>query len=759
MRPQVQPTSSASARHARTVRAWGKLAAALSLVLTAGSAHAQARAQVDAPARVGADDLAWRSGAVDRRSLPDLLRERRVADSPAPRVLVLDGPLDDARRAALEQAGVRLGPYVGNQAFLARVPARSLESLRGLGFVASVHEYRSEWRSEGSLRDRAAAMSRTQADAQRAKRSFKNATRRDLEQRRELAVQISLMPDADLAEARTRLSAVRGVRVLRLENTGGDAIALATIPASTLGVVAAIPGVLFVEEFPEFEDRNATSRWIVQSNIENVTPLYDAGLRGQGQILSVIENTGLTLTHCSFTDPANTIGPLHRKLLAYYSTRAAGAHANHVTATAAGDAGDSGDTRGVAYLARLVFNQTPSFGENFVYNQLNQNYLTGPGAFVHSNSWGNSGTTAYDSTCRAVDNFSWLNPLCLVIYSTANSGNLRNPENAKNVLSVVATGDVPSQGLVAFGASGPTSDGRRKPEIAAPGSGILSAALGTTCGTQALSGTSMATPAVSGVAVLMRQYFVDGYYPTGTPTPEDSMIPSGALLKAMLVNSAVRMSGQANYPDLTAGFGRLLADRSVMLAGDARRLLVRDVMNQTGDALTTGATRWTRFVVRPGTEDLRATMAFHDAPGAINSLAPVVNNLNLTLVAPGRTEYRGNVFEGGWSATGGAGDALNNLEQVMLQSPTPGVWFARVDAPAVNVGRQGFGLVVTGNVEEATCPADLNLDGVVDPADFVLFAASYTIGTDPLGDFNADGMTDAADFTVFADAYFEFLCP
>ncbi len=34
-------------------------------------------------------------------------------------------------------------------------------------------------------------------------------------------------------------------------------------------------------------------------------------------------------------------------------------------------------------------------------------------------------------------------------------------------------------------------------------------------GLVALQGTSMATPVAAGVAALVRQYFVDGYYPTG----------------------------------------------------------------------------------------------------------------------------------------------------------------------------------------------------------------------------------------------------
>lgn len=57
------------------------------------------------------------------------------------------------------------------------------------------------------------------------------------------------------------------------------------------------------------------------------------------------------------------------------------------------------------------------------------------------------------------------------------------------------------------------------------------------------------------------------------------------------------------------------------------------------------------------------------------------------------------------------------------------------------------------------CPADMNLDGVVDDSDFVSFAAAYDEYTTLLGDFNNDGFTDDADFVVFASAYDSLTCP
>lgn len=65
------------------------------------------------------------------------------------------------------------------------------------------------------------------------------------------------------------------------------------------------------------------------------------------------------------------------------------------------------------------------------------------------------------------------------------------------------------------------------------------------------------------------------------------------------------------------------------------------------------------------------------------------------------------------------------------------------------------------------CPCDLNGDGFVDDADFVIFVVAYNIldCTDPSmppgcpADFNGDGFVDDADFVIFVPAYNTLLCP
>ncbi len=134
-----------------------------------------------------------------------------------------------------------------------------------------------------------------------------------------------------------------------------------------------------------------------------------------------------------------------------------------------------------------------------------------------------------------------------------------------------------------------------KPDIVAVGKSVLSAGADPNVvgecdpsripganqrggGLLSIQGTSMATPVVSGTAALVRQYFRDGYYPSGKKNSNDSYPnPSGALIKAVLLNGAQRLKGVDNGAhgvtdstpyDNAQGFGRLSLQDSVYLVGE-----------------------------------------------------------------------------------------------------------------------------------------------------------------------------------------------
>lgn len=146
--------------------------------------------------------------------------------------------------------------------------------------------------------------------------------------------------------------------------------------------------------------------------------------------------------------------------------------------------------------------------------------------------------------------------------------------------------------IAAFSSFGPTADGRSKPDIVCPGELVSASSSdndpsnpGDTCNVGRKSGTSMATPMVAGHATLIRQYFMDGFYPSGAATPSNSYTPSGPLIKAVMLGGACDMKGNTEQylpleesPSIRQGFGRLCLCSSLKLSGKCNiNLQVRGV--------------------------------------------------------------------------------------------------------------------------------------------------------------------------------------
>jgi hypothetical protein len=660
-------------------------------------------------------DLALRAGTVSTAVSPvDPASLCGPAGAGVHAVIQLDGPMTPQRRERLAAAGVVLGDYLPPNAYIASFGRADAAAVKGLEFIRWCDRYRDQWK----------------IDPEVGARPFATEERRALAKSGRSLLAVTLFDGLPAEPAATAIAKIDGAVVHRWEVVAGNVELAVTLNTADLPRLAALPDVQFIEDAPEITLRNSNDRWIVQSNLPNVTPVYNNGIHGEGQVVGILDDR-IYVSHCSFAD-TNPIGPSHRKILAYNTTLGSGTHGTHVAGTVVGDNGVFDDTRGVAYAGKLVYNVIPPFTESGVLTPLTQHHSQG--ARVHTNSWGDDGTTAYNALCRGFDAFGYANEESFVCLAVTNTSTLRNPENAKNLLAVGATQNAPNQANHCYGGTGPTSDGRRKPEIYAPGCAIPSAAAGTACGTTNLSGTSMATPAIAGSAMLVRQYFTDGYYPSGTPDPGASVTPSGALVKAVLLNSATDMTGVAGYPTNQEGWGRVLLDDALFFPGDGRRLVISDVRNAQG--LATGATATLPVVVLSSSQRLKVTLAWTEPPAAAGAANATINDLDLVVSGPGGVTYLGNVFAGGVSTTGGVRDSKNNVEQVHLAAPAPGEWTVAVVGAAVNQGTQGYALAVTGDIQGAPQGLSVSLAGpppsLVSPGTTVVVDAVINPGQDTL---------------------------
>lgn len=581
-------------------------------------------------------------------------------------VAQLAGPVTEAQKQALRDRGMDVLDYVPNNAFLVRGTQAQLAQSRAANEILWSSPLHTAWRIDPML--------------------LKNPL-----QGRVTVLGFDGVPAAKLV---AQLEAA-GATIAEQNEVGDRWLIVVAVAQEDLVALAKCQDVQWVEAESVVTDRNNQMVWTVQSGTSGQTPIWNQGLHGEGQIIGHMDG-GLNTSSCYFSDPSNAIGPNHRKIV-YDSGSGTSTHGMHTAATAVGDAqpitGSTG-SRGLAYAARIAHSSNYSASVWYSRSVTHRN----SGARLHTNSWGNDGTTAYNSHCNAIDLFQWNFEDNLVFFAETNLSSLRNPENAKNLVAVGNGENGNSANNKCGGGVGPTADGRRKPDLFTPGCSIISSNT-SGCGTTSLTGTSMACPGATAAAALVRQYFMEGFHPTGVATPGNSMTPSNALMKAVMINTCRDMTGVGGYPNNTEGWGRVVLDDSLFFAGDNDKLWIEDQRRSGG--ITTGQTRQYTLDVLSNTRPLEITLCFTDYPGTVNASNPVVNNLNLTVTAPNGTVYRGNVFSGGWSSAGGTYDAKNNVERVAVSAPQSGTWTIDVQGASIPFGPSGFAIAATGDVDAA----------------------------------------------------------
>jgi len=120
---------------------------------------------------------------------------------------------------------------------------------------------------------------------------------------------------------------------------------------------------------------------------------------------------------------------------------------------------------------------------------------------LSSNSWGGGGgQTWYDAVIN-----SWRTSGIIPVFANGNSGSgcgtVDHPGENRNVIGVAATNS--GDAVSSFSGRGPARNGAIKPDISAPGQDVRSAWSTSDTAYNTISGTSMATPHVSGVVALL----------------------------------------------------------------------------------------------------------------------------------------------------------------------------------------------------------------------------------------------------------------
>ncbi|RYF73506.1 MAG: hypothetical protein EOO39_10325 [Cytophagaceae bacterium] len=386
------------------------------------------------------------------------------------------------------------------------------------------------------------------------------------------------------------------------------------------------------------------------------------------------------------------------------------------------------------------------------------------GAAIINLSWGFPTGGSYFQGSRQLDEFAYQHPDILFVVAAGNEGaadqltgdykygTVGAPGSAKNVVTVGATGlrcHRPDQctncqlttgqkwqakfslppaadltltpvvgnpvSVVGISSRGPTNFHSVKPDLVAPGVAVESTRsqfaddsrfeagcpISSTTFYGCKTGTSMATPFVSGAAALIRQFI-------RKKTPLN--IPSAALLKALLIACTqtldpinVRIRDLVGSPDFDQGFG-LLNVKTLLEPVTGQGLLLVDIDNQSPLALASrqplgAAIRSYRSyaftVADTSTVPLVIVLCWNDPPGV-----SVQNNLQLDVKTPSGERLFGNqghkFMRDPLSVN--LTDHHNNIERIRIETPSPGLYSVRVFAENTSLPNQGFSLVVFGAV-------------------------------------------------------------
>ena len=273
---------------------------------------------------------------------------------------------------------------------------------------------------------------------------------------------------------------------------------------------------------------------------------------------------------------------------------------------------------------------------------------------------------------------------------------------AKNVMTVGAVSDAVSGSsrslvfatLLDFSSTGPTDDGRIKPDIVANGMSLTSSGGSSNSASYSSSGTSMSSPNAAGSAALLGEYY-------GSRFPGDTMRSS--TLKGLIIHTADDR-GNAG-PDYRYGWGLMNTLEAAEVVKDHADNGNRMFEERLDAANTTRQLNGATI----GGEPLRVTLCWTDPVGVSkngheNRSKALVNDLNLTVQGPDGTHLPFVMpHVGDWSiatlddvATTGVND-VDNVEQVYLPSAVGGNYTVTVGySGSLTHGLQDYSLIITG---------------------------------------------------------------
>lgn len=401
------------------------------------------------------------------------------------------------------------------------------------------------------------------------------------------------------------------------------------------------------------------------------------GLKYNGTGITIMmQDDGIIGPHIDYT------GRIDQTTCSGCSTDPNDTHGDHVSGTIMGAGNLNPANRGMAHGADLLvfgssngnFNSVPSLYDN-------------EGVTITSKSYSNGCNSGYTSLARQLDQQIYDRPSLIHVFSAGNNGTSACSPNdygagatwgnitgghkmGKNVITV---GNLSRFDFLANSSSrGPATDGRIKPDICGVGTSVVSTGPNNDYFTA--TGTSMSCPGVAGV--LAQLY--EGYkHLNGGANPES------ALIKGCVLNTGEDLGNPG--PDFKFGWGRI----------NARRAFNVIASNQYfNDSISQGGNNNHQITIPAGVSELRVMVYWMDKEASTNADPALVNDINMVLTDPAMMSYDPWVLDHTPANVDlnavRAVDNLNNMEQVTLTNPLPGIYTIDVNGFSIPEGPQKY---------------------------------------------------------------------
>lgn len=449
-----------------------------------------------------------------------------------------------------------------------------------------------------------------------------------------------------------------------------------------------------------YQTYNKNAAISTRANTLNSGGLLNLDLNGEGMLVHVWDGGHALTTHQEYDGPGGqnrvSIGD------SGYSTNY---HSGHVMGTIL-SFGYQANAKGMAPKAYGVSYDWTNDSSEASSAAANSMILSNHSYGYRSDMVPDQYFGAYIDESRTWDQIMYNAPYYLMVVAAGNDGGndnynaqplggnsafdkLTGHSVSKNNLVVANVQDaqIDSQGnLVSVtrnysSSEGPTDDYRIKPDIAGNGTSVYSSSVESSSSYQTLTGTSMASPNVTGTLLLLQQHHTNLY----------GNIMKAATLKGLALHTADDISPVG--PDAETGWGLMNAKAAAeALSQKGSKSLIEELTLSNNQTYTT-----TVNVANP--QDLKVSISWTDPAGnvvtATNSSTPVlVNDLNLVVTKNSTSYYP-------WKLTGVTtnGKGVNNVdpfERVDISNASGEYTIKVTHSGSLSGGAQNFSLIVTG---------------------------------------------------------------